>query len=401
MMTSSPPRVAFVVQRCGLEVNGGAEAHCLQMAQRMSRHWRTEVLTTCALDYMSWANHYPAGAEVIGGVTVRRFAVDAPRDMKSFNRLSEELRPRQADCSLAEQEAWMRAQGPMSRDLAAYITGHRDDYDAFIFFTYLYATTYFLLPLVRDKAWLAPLAHDEWPIYFPMWERLFAMPRGIIFNSEEEQAFLRKRFGNALPNGPVVGVGIEPPPTTDPDGFRRRHKLVEPFLLYVGRVDVSKGCGELFDFFRRLRQAGPAPRKLVLIGREVMPVPRDEDILHLGFVDDPTKWDAMSACDWLVVPSHFESLSMVLLETWSVGRPAIVNGQCPVLVGHCRKANAGLWYSGFEEFSSVFAVVDDAAKRVMGRQGAAYVRAHYAWEAVEQKYLSLLQAGCAPLNAGR
>lgn len=384
-------KVAFIVQRCGLEVNGGAESLCLQVAQRMSRHWRTEVLTTCALDYMSWANHYPIGAEVIGGVTVRRFAVDAPRDMESFNRLSSKLHPRQRDCSLDEQEAWMRAQGPMSRGLADFIASHRDEYDAFIFFTYLYATTYFLLPLVKEKAWLVPLAHDEWPIYFPMWERLFALPRGLIFSTEEERDLLRRRFQDALLPGPVVGAGIEPPAVTDPVAFRRQHKLTEPFLLYVGRVDAAKGCGELFDYFRRLRQADPTPRKLVLIGREVMPIPRQEDIIHLGFVDEQTKWDAMAACDWLVMPSRYESLSLVLLETWAVGRPAIVNGQCAVLVGHSRKANAGLWYSSFEEFHAILSVAGDSAKRAMGRQGAAYVRANYCWEAVEQKYLALLR----------
>jgi hypothetical protein len=35
-------KVAFVVQRCGLEVNGRAEHHCLQIAQRTAAHWQTE-----------------------------------------------------------------------------------------------------------------------------------------------------------------------------------------------------------------------------------------------------------------------------------------------------------------------------------------------------------------------
>jgi glycosyltransferase involved in cell wall biosynthesis len=358
----------------------------------MSRHWRAEVLTTCALDYMTWANHYPAGDEVIGGVTIRRFAVDAPRDVDHFNRLSAKLQTRQRDCSLKEQEAWMRAQGPMSRALEEFITTHRDDYDAFIFFTYLYATTYFLLPLVKDKAWLVPLAHDEWPIYFPMWEQLLSLPRGLVFSTEEERDFLRRRFPNTLPAGPVVGTGIDAAALLNPVGFRQRHGLTEPFLLYVGRVDAAKGCGELFDYFRRLRQLDPTPRKLVLIGREVMQIPQDKDIVHLGFVDEQTKWDAMSACDWLIMPSRYESLSLVLLETWAARRPAIVNGECEVLVGHCRKANAGLWYSNFEEFYGILSIIEEPAKRAMGRQGAAYVRANYTWEAVERKYLDLLDA---------
>src|SRR5437764_12773355 len=110
-------RVAFVVQRCGLEVNGGAESLCLQIARRMAKHWEVEVLTTCALDYMTWENWYRPGAERIEEIVVKRFPVDAPRNVEAFNRLSAELHPRQNSASLPEQETWMRAQGPVSTPL--------------------------------------------------------------------------------------------------------------------------------------------------------------------------------------------------------------------------------------------------------------------------------------------
>src|SRR4051812_43919513 len=179
-------RVAFVVQRCGLEVNGGAEFLCRQMAQRMSAHWQTEILTTCALDYMTWNNHYPAGTERLGSVAVHRFPVDRPRNVENFNRLSAELRSRQKDATLAEQENWVRVQGPLSDGLLDYLRDNKGSYDAFIFFGYLYATTYFGLPLVAEKAWLEPLAHDEWPIYFSFWDSFFRLPRGFIFNTNAE-----------------------------------------------------------------------------------------------------------------------------------------------------------------------------------------------------------------------
>src|SRR5947209_4773232 len=87
-------RVAFVVQRSGSEVNGGAETLCLQIAQRMAEHWSTEVLTTCALDYMTWDNFYPEGVEQLGSTRVRRFPVDQPRDVDAFNKLSAALHER-------------------------------------------------------------------------------------------------------------------------------------------------------------------------------------------------------------------------------------------------------------------------------------------------------------------
>ena len=383
-------RVAFVVQRCGQDVNGGAETLCLRIAQRMRVHWQTEILTTCALDYMTWDNHYPSGDETIEGVVIRRFLVDSPRDIAAFNRLSEELSPRCSEAGVEEQEAWMQAQGPISSDLRSFITDHADGYDAFIFFGYLYATTYCLLPLVESKAYLAPFAHDEWAIHLPMWDCLFARPQGFIFSTQEEQRFLRERFPSLRLEGPTVGLAVDPPPLYDGQRFRRQYQIDAPFLLYVGRVDPAKGCAELFRYFLELRQHDSGPRKLLLLGKPTMPVPDHPDIVSLGFVDEQTKWDALAACECLIMPSPYESLSIVLLEAWAAGRPVLVNGVCPVLVGQCRRAQGGLWYENVEEFCVGLEQVGGPAGDQLGQQGQRFVGQTYTWPVIEQQYLDLL-----------
>src|SRR5438270_169532 len=381
-------KIAFVVQRCGREVNGGAESLCLQVAQRMAKHWETEILTTCALDYMTWQNSYEPGSEQVGDTLIRRFPVDYPRDVETFNRLSSELRPRQKDATLAEQEAWMRAQGPVSSLLLDNLSAQRRFYDAFVFFGYLYATTYFGLPLVKDKAYLAPFAHDEWTIYFNMWDKLFSLPRKIIFSTSFERDFLHRRFPDLSLPGPLIGVGVDPPEPQFPDKFRERYGIRDPFLLYVGRVDESKGCGWLIDSFIRARRDGLIPHKLVLIGSEVMPIPFHDDIIHLGFVDEGDKWDAMAACDWLVNPSEYESLSMVLLEGWLTGRPCLVNGRSEVLVGHCQRSNGGLWYDSYEEWIRILTSINAGTRNILGSQGKRYVQTNYSWERIENEYLA-------------
>lgn len=356
----------------------------------MATHWDTEVLTTCALDYMTWDNFYPPGIERVGQTVIRRFPVDQRRDVPSFDLLSAELHPRKEHASHNEQEKWMRAQGPISTQLLEFVAAEKETYDLFIFFTYLYATTYFGLPLVKEKAFLAPLAHDEWPIYFSIWDQFFALPRGFIFNTNAERAFLSRRFPHLRLEGDAIGVGIEPPMHIESDTFREKYSLRDPFLLYVGRVDEAKGCRTMFDYFLRQRAEGADSRKLVLIGTEVMPIPFHDEIIHLGFVSDEEKWAALTACEWLLMPSPHESLSIALLEAWSVGKPAIVNGRCDVLVDHCRRSNGGLWFDTYEEWRAILSGIDAHTSSRLGRQGQSYVQARYSWERVERDYLELV-----------
>lgn len=394
-------KLAFVVQRCGVEVNGGAESLCLQIAQHLAAFATTEVLTTCALDYMTWENFFPEGTETIGSTVVRRFPVDRPRNVAAFNQLSAELNSKRDKATLSEQENWMRAQGPVSSGLLDYLRAEKDSYDAFIFFGYLYATTYFGLPLVRDKAWLEPLAHDEWTIYFGMWDAFFALPKGFIFNTQAERSFLQRRFpGNPLA-GPIAGIGIDPPQGVDVEKFKLRYNLTAPFLLYIGRIDASKGCEEMFDYFIRWKQESTNPHKLVLVGKEILPIPFHDDIIHLGYVSEEEKWAALSACDWIIAPSRFESLSMALLEGWSVARPALVNAACAVLVEHCRKAHGGVWFKDYNEWRMLLDGVDNDTKTVLGGQGRDYVREHYDWSQVETTYLDALNEVANAERRGR
>jgi glycosyltransferase involved in cell wall biosynthesis len=386
-------KIAFVVQRCGFEVNGGSEVLCLQIAEHMSKYYDTEILTTCCLDrYMTWEDQYEPGLERTGKTKIRRFRVDKPRDVEEFNRLSIAINTRLSSASLDEQENWMRAQGPISSSLTDYIRLKKDDYEAFIFFTYLYATTYFLLPMVQEKAYLVPAGHDEWPIYMSMWDTLFQKPRGFMFLTIEEKEFLQSRFPNAHLDGPISGIGLDLTKPCSPERFRRQYDIHDPFILYMGRIDPSKGCVELFQFFDKLRTRGNSTVKLVLLGNAAMPIPEDCDIISLGFVDEQTKLDALSACDWLVNPSPYESLSIVLLEAWSTGKPVLVTDKSKVLVGQCKRANGGLWYRNFEEFQTIVSQTDQEVRERLGEQGKKFVLQNYSWEKIEEKYLGLLSS---------
>jgi len=80
-------KVAFVVQRYGLEINGGAELHCRWVTEHMNKYWDVEVLTTKALDYITWENYFTAPKAMINGVPVRRFPVVKTRNPERFGKI--------------------------------------------------------------------------------------------------------------------------------------------------------------------------------------------------------------------------------------------------------------------------------------------------------------------------
>jgi glycosyltransferase involved in cell wall biosynthesis len=122
-----------------------------------------------------------------------------------------------------------------------------------------------------------------------------------------------------------------------------------------------------------------------------MPVPEHPRIRHLGFLPDQDKFDALSASDVLIMPSYFESLSMVALEAWALGRPVLANGRCDVLKGQCIRSGAGLYYERYEEFAeTLYALESNGPLHTrLGLNGREYFERHYAWPVIERKYLDM------------
>jgi glycosyltransferase involved in cell wall biosynthesis len=387
-------RVGFVVQRYGNEVCGGSEFLCRLVAERMRRHWDLEVLTSCAVDHFSWRNEYPAGLDAVNGVPVRRFPVDFTRDLESFHVLSAQVYS--GTGSEAEELDWMRLQGPYSTAFNDYIRAHADDYDLLVFFTYLYAFTFYGLPVAPAKSVLVPTAHDEPPIYLGIFRRIMTAPRALVFLTPQEQDFVNGLFGTHDVPQDVLGVGVEAPADVDPRRFLARHAdRLEgaDVVLYLGRIEWAKGCYPLFNNFMRFRHEAPQHRaKLVLLGSSSVDIPPHPDIVHLGFVSEQEKWDALAAARVVVLSSPFESLSLAALEAWKMGTPVLANGACEVLRGQCIRTDGGLWYESYPQFREALAMLlgDAALRRRLGESGRAFVDSHYEWPAMEARYLRLM-----------
>lgn len=383
-------KLGVVVQRYGADISGGAELHARYIAERLAAHADVRVLTTCARDYVTWENEFPAGTDTVNGLPVERFPVRRPRDLFEFGRRSE--RVFNHTHSLLDELRWLDSQGPVSPALIERIERDRD-LDFLLFFSARYYPAYYGARAVPDRAVLVPTAEREPGIGLRIFQAIFRGVRAIMYNTPEEQALINGLSGNEDVPGVVVGVGSNIPDTVDPARVRRKYGLDNPYLIYVGRIDANKGCAELFDFFLRHTQTDQRPLDLVLIGTPVLQVPDHPRIRHLGFLPDQDKFDAIAGAVALVMPSYYESLSMVALEAWALGKPVLANAACDVLVGQCVRSNAGLYYQDGREFAATLDLIldDRALAAKLGANGRAFFSRHYAWPVIERKYLEMFE----------
>jgi glycosyltransferase involved in cell wall biosynthesis len=422
-------KLCFIVQRYGPDVLGGSEHLCRLVAERLAATHEVDVLTTCARDYVTWKNEYPEGSDRVRGVIVRRFATARTRDLESFNRRSDWIYA--APHTPADEMEWLADQGPWVPSLIEYLKRNQQQYDALIFFTYLYAPTVLGLEVNPGKSILVSTAHDEPAIGLDIYKKVFSTPGAICYLTDSERQFVQRRFPNRPLLEEIVGVGIDIPPRqpyprmpaaaeeepiADADVpsnpataaaagedqgerdfpshlaargavFRRRHRLYGPIALYGGRIDPGKGCEELIEYFEGyVKEGGDA--MLALMGAKMMAIPEEPYIKFAGMLSDSERSQALEAATVVVCPSPYESLSLVALEAMAVGTPILANARSAVLVEHCVKSNGGLYYANRDEFiESLQLLVRDARLRAaLGRNGRDYVRKNYRWDTVLGKW---------------
>jgi glycosyltransferase involved in cell wall biosynthesis len=428
-------KIAVVIQRYGTEVLGGSEHLCRLLAERLAAQHDVEVLTTCARDYQTWANEYAEGADRIRGVTIRRFANAATRNLDAFNRYSDWIY--QNAHTRADEMEWLKQQGPWCPGLIEYLRRHQQEFDVLLFFTYLYAPTVLGLEVNPGKSILVSTAHDEPAITLEVFKEVFSRPAAICYLTDSERRFVQTRFDDRPLLEEVVSVGVDLPqqqpyprqpaaadeetvdtergaPPAEPGKpaaaadiggdeeaardypshllsrgsvFRRRHRLHGPLALYGGRIDPGKGCEELIEYFSAyVKEGGDAT--LALMGVKMMALPEEPFIRFAGLLSDAERLQALEAATVVICPSPYESLSLLALEALSVGTPILANARSAVLVEHCVNSNGGLYYANRDEFVECLKLlVSDARLRAaLGRNGRDYVRRNYRWDVVLGKY---------------
>ncbi|MEE1397047.1 glycosyltransferase family 4 protein [Ruminococcus sp.] len=384
-------KIGFVIPWYGEDIPGGAEMELREVATHLQRAGMdVEILTTCVREFSAdWnENYYSAGTAVVEDIAVRRFPVRR-RDTAAFDRVNRRLMEGQ-HLSLQEEKTFVEEM-VNSPQLYEYLKDASDEYALYVFIPYMFGTTYYGMQACPEKSVLIPCFHDEAYLYLRLFRQAYIQARGIIYNAMPEMELANKVYDFTTTEQICMGIGMDTNICANADAFRKAYRIQKPFLLYAGRKDAGKNVHTLLRYFAEYKQRhGDSDLQLVLIGGGSIEIPASvrDDVYDLGFVSRQDKYDAMAAAELLCQPSHNESFSLVIMESWLCGRPVLVHSQCAVTRDFARRANGGLYFRNYFEFEGCvqYILTHPEQARTMGQNGGAFVRENFDWDVIVEKY---------------
>lgn len=384
-------KVGIIVQRYGNEINGGAEYHARLIAEKLSAFIEIEVFTSTALDYVTWKHHYKEGLELINGIKTNRYKTNKERNPEVFGELQRKIY--EDEHIFKDELEWLEEEGPFLPEMLEDIKKRENEFDFFIFFSFRYYHSFYGINVVSDKGILVPTAEHDEVLYLRLFKNFFKFPKAIIYNSVEEKEIIEKVSDNREILSDIVGVGSEIPELFTPESFREKFEIKGDYFVYIGRLDENKGVPQLLSFYMKLLKEKEIDLTLVLMGKSVITIPEHNNIKYIGFVSDKEKFDGLYGAKFLIIPSQYESLSMVSLEAWAIGKPVIANGRTEVLHGQCRRSNAGLWYYNYDEFKEIILLLskNEELRKKMGINGVNFFKKNYSWNVIVDKYLNIFK----------
>jgi glycosyltransferase involved in cell wall biosynthesis len=388
----APSRIAFVCPRWpGEGAVGGAETLLKALAVRAAAGGaEVTFLTTCAASHHTWENTRPEGDAELEGLHVKFFPV-SPRDAGRFAALNERI-GRGGRLSPDEEKAWW-ANGVRSDGLVEHLK--KADYERVVTGPYLLSLTRdAVFAAERDRIRMVPCLHDEPFARLAGVGEMFRACGKCLFNAEGERQLAQRLFGADGARGDVVGMGMDDF-ACDAAGFRARHKIEAPFLLYCGRREPLKGTPLICDYLAAFRSRTGKDLRMVFTGTGEIECPDKVRpfVTDLGFVDEREKHDAMAASLAFFHPSRLESFGIVLFESWLAGRPCLVRDQSPVLKAQCQASNGGLWFRHYADFEEEVLLLLEKPEiaDALGAAGRAFVLREYAWESIDRKFRAAMQ----------
>lgn len=382
-------RLLWVVPRFGNTTVGGAERLVGELATRATPEtWTSEIATSCAVNHYTWANELEPGTRQEDGILVRRFEV-GPRDGLRYEQLHPAILSGEAGYD--DELEWL-ANSVWAPALQDFLGEHVDEYDLVLFAPYFFGTTVWGAQVAPERSALVPCLHDEPYARLTTIKRLLESVRGCVFNSEAEERLARSI--SPVREAGVVGMGFDPPAGPPAVSFAEPRGLGR-YVLYAGRLEEGKRVDVAVEYALRHAQERPDAPRLALIGSGTYEPPEEAEgvVVHAGLLDEEERRAAYAEAVALVNPSHMESFSIVLMEAWLEGTPALVAEGSEVLREHAECSGGALTFDSYESYrDAVDALLDDPARRdELGERGREYVHDAYSWRSVSDRLHETLE----------
>ncbi len=385
-------KLLFIIQRYGKEVNGGAEDYVRQYANHLLPYYDIDVYTSTAKNYDTWKKYYHSGKTNLDGVNVYYF--NSPK--RKVIRQSISMSLLEKNNNRQNGFKFLKRQGPYIKQINRKIKKNYDKYQAILCFCYLYYPTYASIILAKEKGILIPFLHEEPYAHYQIMQDEFKYAKRIIYQTEEEKQTAISIFKENATNKDniILGIGIEEERKTSDQILKKYHLENQKYLIYIGRIDASKGVKDLIDNFLYYKRINKDKEyKLVLVGGLYLDIPTNEDIIATGFINEDEKYTLLKHADILINPSKYESLSIVILEAFAYQKPVLVNEESAVLKGQVERSNAGLYYQGRNEFVKMlqFLITNHDIRNQMGKNGLDFVNRNYRWDIVIKKLRNFIE----------
>ena len=382
-------RLLWVLPRFGGSTVGGAERLVGELAAKGTpASWTSEIATTCAADHFTWQNQLPPGETVEAGLLVRRFEV-GPRDGERYEALHPKILSGKAD--YATELEWL-ANSVWAPGIQRFLEESSDTYDLILFAPYFFGTTVWGAQVAPEHSALVPCLHDEPYARLRTVVRILETVRGCVFNAPAEERLARSLA--TVRKAGVVGLGFDEP-NGEPQSRFAESRGLGRYLIYAGRIEEGKRVNLAVEYALRHAEERLDAPQLVLIGSGSYEPPEEAVgvVVNAGFLAEEARRAAYAGAVALVNPSVLESFSIVLMEAWLEGTPAIVASGSDVMREHCEESGGGFAFDSYETYrDAVNQLLDEPETRdQLGEAGRNYVRREYSWSAVGDRLRATIE----------
>lgn len=280
------------------------------------------------------------------------------------------------------------------------------------------------------QLWSLPMVHMSHTLGYPknaaaqqVWEQepprrlqveyeVLKRSDALVAESPASKQHMIREYGVDPASVQIIPCGVDTTLFHPRDRLQARRALAlpetTPLVLFVGRLQPLKGLDTLLRAVHLVRQQYPTLQTLIVGGGVDEGDPHEAEELgrlrvlaaHLGLTPSLTFTRAQpqetlaqyyAAADVFVMPSHYESFGMVVLEAMACGTPVVASrvGGLASTVIHERTgllAPVGEWQSFAQ---AIMRVLESPTLRDLCRQAGVQRAQMYAWPRVVERNVQL------------